>query len=408
MAKKHARPKPVSGNRYLVFSDLHADNLLPLSVYNEDGLGDRLVDAVEALTRIWRVAEEEGVQAILFLGDLFNRPRVDSMTMTTIGRALYKLQDAFQLPLVLLPGNHDSAGRLTTSSTVDVFGALALPHAIIARDEEPAVWDADPTFCFVAKRYDRPDVAGPNLAAHLASVPDPSKTILLLHHDIKGAKVGSWMTEGLDRDVLKRFRLVLSGHYHQPQVLTPSGERIEPSPEFESVPFGDLDCGTVVYIGAPQQIDFGDVGGARGVWLLETFPTGKVSLEFRQLDGPRFASVDFEHDASYADAVKPLAEPAQVGAKYVRLRVSGPKHALDALDREQYEKTARLALDSVPRAFKWEVDVTAHHKARLALDTHLGIDALIEAYVNSDLVALGELDPEDVLAYGRAVLEDVR
>lgn len=407
MARKRERPKAKRGNKYLIFSDLHADNLLPLSVYDEGGLGDRLVDSVEVLTRIWRIAEEEEVQAVFFLGDLFNRPRVDAMTMTTIGRALYKLQDAFQIPLVMLPGNHDSAGRLTTSSTVDVFGALSLPHTVIARDDDPLVWD-DAVFKFVAKRYDRPDVAGPNLAAHLASVPDPGKTILLLHHDIKGAKVGSWMTEGMDRDLLKRFRLVLSGHYHQPQVLTPTGERIEPSPEFESVPFGDLDRGTVVYIGAPHQIDFGDAGGSRGVWLLETFPTGKVELEFRQLDGPRFGAVDFEHDATYAEAVKPLAGPAQAGAQYVRLRVSGPKHALDALDREQYEKAARLALGEEPRAFKWESDVMAHHKARLALDTHLGIDALIEAYVNSDLVDLGELDPEDVLAYGRAVLEDVR
>jgi len=397
--------------RFLVFSDLHADNNLPMSTYDAAGVSNRLHDTIETLTQVWRLAEEQKVEAILFLGDLFNRPRPDATTVTLISRALADLQGMYAAPLVMLPGNHDAGTRRSLFTTVDFFGAVRLPNTVVIRDLDPddphapLGWESEKLY-FVGKRYDRPDESLARLRELFTQVgSDMGSTVLLLHHDIAGGRVGSWSpTDALPLELFKGFPLVLSGHYHQPQVIYPDGERVWPAADEELVEFGPLEPGTVVYVGSPQQHDFGDCGGARGAWVLTHSRRGKLKLDFHNLFRPTFAEASFAH----TDPPAKVARMFEEAADYVKLKVVGPKHGLDSLERGAYEAAVRAAIDHDPRSFKWELQVEAHHTKRADLDSHLGIDALLDAYVNSGSVNLGDLDPADVLAYGRAMLEEVR
>lgn len=60
----------------------------------------------EALDALVAIAREEAVSLVLVAGDVFDAPTVDKATVSRACRAL----GAFQVPVVLLPGNHDHAG----------------------------------------------------------------------------------------------------------------------------------------------------------------------------------------------------------------------------------------------------------------------------------------------------------
>lgn len=103
--------------------------------------------------------------------------------------------------------------------------------------------------------------------------------LVILHKTPIGAKVGNYVfTDGVDWRILAENNgLVVFGHIHQPQQLSPN-------------------C---FVLGAPMHLDFGDVGD-RGIYIIDTDTN---SLRFIPLEFPRFITVDnyddFKKDGNY-------------------------------------------------------------------------------------------------------------
>jgi len=411
VSPKRARPKKKAKptkTTVVAFSDLHADNGMSMSKYDDRGVSDRLTDALDILDRVWRLADNVDANAILFLGDLFERARVDSITFTEVAARLQLLQANLMIPLFLMPGNHDLVAKDSPRSSVDIFDALELPHTFVASYENPLFTPAgEEATRFLGCPYERPTVARRRLADVLTSgTAEPfSRTVPLLHHDIDGGRVGTYSpTDTVGRDIFSHFPLSISGHYHTPQILTVKGRHFYPGKKdpysAESMRHG------LVYLGSPRHLDFADEG-EHGAWIFE-FVDGKLTeAELYPLDAPRFLTVDFQSSLDPSEAARLVDGKT---ASYIRVRVKGPRHAVDGLDREVYEGAFVEALSdkSVVRAFSWEPQIEAHHVTRVEVDSTLGLDKMIEAYVDSDSVALGELDEDEVLDYGKRLLAEVR
>ena len=140
-------------------SDWHLGR--PFHSIRQDQHRHRLQRArLEAVARIGEVAREEGAACVLVAGDLFDSP---SPSQQTVAAALGAI-GALQVPVHVLPGNHDHGGpggpwgtqhfrrerdRLApnlvvheTGAPVEVEGVILLPARLVRRHEivDPTRW----------------------------------------------------------------------------------------------------------------------------------------------------------------------------------------------------------------------------------------------------------------------------
>lgn len=400
--------------RIAAFSYLHADNAHPLSVFSEWGVSDRLGDSLAAVATVWARAADEGADAILFLGDLFHRRRPDPTTLSLVARSFASLQGGHAFPLVLVPGNHDT-GAAGGDSTVDVFTALGLENARVPQDTEErgALVLKGGGVDFLGYRYERP----PETIGRLESLPAGKRPrVLLLHNDVTGVVDHGWTCpDGISRRHLADAVATLCGHYHTPQVLPREGGAL-PVLSYGKV---DIPPGAVLYLGAATQLNFGDEGGLRGMWLLD-FEGGDLErAEFMPLGGPRFLTVDIDPTATPHDLAVRVGEDIVDNGPltFLKVRCRAPRHLLDAIDRDAFEREARLTSlrelkeraldDDALRGITWELEPVHEHTARAPLDAKAGLRQLVEAYVESGAVDLDGLDEEDVLDAGLRILDEV-
>lgn len=103
--------------KFMLFSDIH--------VHPHKKSQERLDDCIKALEWVFKVAEDEQVDAVLFGGDLLHdRQKIDSLTYNKIFNVLEQQQDK-KFKIYLLLGNHDLWFATSHSvSSVRPFKAL--------------------------------------------------------------------------------------------------------------------------------------------------------------------------------------------------------------------------------------------------------------------------------------------
>ena len=299
-----------------LFSDLHAHPFAQYARVLPSGLGSRLQDALDAVATVRRAASEAGAAAVVFGGDLFHTmSRLDVVALNGVFREVAAFGRA-GLPVFLLVGNHDQAGR-NGQHALEVFKTL--DHVVVM--DQPGWYshrDAAALGVYaVPYREDTNEVR-----ALLSAIPPPpaicARRLLLLHTGFDGARTGPheyrMSSELAVGDVPDGFDFVLSGHYHLPQWLD---ERRR-----------------IAYIGALTHQSWGDVNQPRGYAIadlerltLERFESGAprfLRLEPGDLDPVRpgdFVEVVVPHDAddsAVLAAQAGLASAAAGGGQVVR------------------------------------------------------------------------------------------
>ena len=122
----------------------------------------------------------------------------------------------------------------------------------------------------------------------------PGKKLVFGHFQVEGTRDrdGAVLPGGVRTSVLKKADLVLLGHIHHPQSVTP----------------------TIHYIGTPFQQDFGEAGEAKRVAILN-LPS--LDVEWVELsDFPEYQELEF------AEWAKIAADVGQVGENRFRVRIS--------------------------------------------------------------------------------------
>ena len=242
--------------KILLFTDLHLDQYRQFSTTLENGLNSRLYAQWQVMEQVAKIAKDNEVKTVLFLGDFFNS-QVDSISKMVyiLGFEALRLIQSSCEHLYVIVGNHDLYRDQTILRTFNTFSdvvSVTTTESIAGHKFVLVPWGDTVT----------DHTPGEYVAGHLSII---------------GARLNNLSkveaSEGIKPRSLTSFRKVLSGHYHIKQSLGPNIE----------------------YIGAVNPVGFGELGAPGYVTLFDPDTAETTSIE---LDTPRFfyISINTESD----------------------------------------------------------------------------------------------------------------
>lgn len=244
----------------LLAGDLQFSEQARLSRRLESGVTSRLQDQVECFDWMIGVGKKHGCKLFITLGDIFDsRTALPVTVIDQACRCYQRAADVFEN--LALVGNHDSALRHAAINSLQALRGLA---TVI---ERPTVRD---DMAFVPWMEDPDDFR----SAVGTVAADKKARYLFSHVMIEGAvpaDVGRAMSDLRP----KRWKGVFLGDVHDPVNL---GHGVQ-------------------YVGAPMQHHYGDAGGKRGVWVLDTV-SGKATFVENE-KSPRFHVVKERHELRF-------------------------------------------------------------------------------------------------------------
>lgn len=368
----------------LFASDIHMSNELPHAKPSEDGRTDRLDDQIKLWSRFYRVASKYGAEDFWLLGDVFDKPRLDALTLTYTTRVLYQSP----VPVRLLPGNHDAHTIEGHRFTLEAYGQLPAADVHYHGGRPPQPFCPKPWLVFWPVEFMNFEATRATLHDIQEQIKDglpdtwgERMDVLLFHNSILGCTHSGWLCDiGMSADeVCEGFDFVISGHFHDTQM------------------FGD---GRGMYLGAPMHHRFDDAGRKAGIWLMEFHEGGEITRSFYNGKAPRFHEVDWG------------TEPEETinSGDYLRYKVSAT-HAEWAKLRSAVEvAVADVQRRHGVRASFRHVPVY-HHEARIESHGDMamaGAATNVSAYVDASDVDTSGLSLKRLREIGAQALEASR
>ena len=367
-------------------SDIHMSNSLPHAVATEDGT-DRLADQVALWGRVHKYAAEKSARAIFVLGDLFDKSRVDAITLKATIRALA----AAPCPVYLIAGNHDAVSTSGERFTVEAFGEMGNPRIHYWKTGERFAFPDAPWLGFWPLEYSTLERA----RARIAEMKTPDRRegtteVLLMHQSVQGCTHGGWRCDdGLEPDeVLKQFDWCFSGHFHQPQN------------------FGRENRG--LYLGAPLHLRYDDVDRKAGFWSVRFKPDGSVKRVFVDGGCPRFFEIGWKE----FEAGKRTALP--VKGDYVRIVVTATAAEYEALRPAVDAAVAKLTAAGFKASkrhkpvYQHAVRIKPEAAGEAEISNVLTPERAAREYLKADGVELGSLDPKKLAQFATQALSAAR
>lgn len=270
---------------YVVTSDWHIQNTGPFSKPLESGLTTRAKFAFDFIEWLWEYCETNNIEKILHCGDFFTQR---GMISAPLYNRFWDLLTACPVPMIMIVGNHDRY-----KADPSIHGMYVLADALdnvtildneLKLDKHSRVVGCPPPFD-LTQEYPFQDIAA--FLGEGASM-RKKRNILLIHENIIGAayssgkkadegvspkRLAEWMREN-------NFDICFCGDIHVPQEMT----AFDPS---------------IVIVGAPFQMDFGDREQPRGVW---DYDSEKNIVEFVPYEeGPKFYQITDETWQEFAN-----------------------------------------------------------------------------------------------------------
>lgn len=346
-----ARKKKAGAHTYraLFTADWQLCNSLPHSkprsldaeLSAKPGLTDRFCDQLDVVAQIEVLAQKEKVDAVFFLGDLFEKSLLDAVTLTHGVGAVVNLSKV--CPVYVLPGNHDAHGSAGVRFTPEVFDEIGADIKFLGGKEvlRPS---GQVKVAFHPLPWRPPGEVMPRVEDLRAAAKKGETNVLLLHNSVVGCRHQGWVCDdGVDAERLcVGWELVLAGHFHDPQRFG------------ESVPGR--------YVGAPMQHDFRDADSPdRGVWIYEFEKGGQFNGKFHELESPKFHIAKWE-----LPHLVECAEQADEG-DYIRVVAEMTHSEWTAMSKEIEVRCKELADERNVRVLPLHKPVY-HHEVRLDTD----------------------------------------
>lgn len=196
--------------KILLFADLH---MCPrASIINKWGTKypSRLENCIASVNWLEQLAKDRGCEYIINLGDFFDRPDLNSETITACNDINWS--DIMHYSLV---GNHDASTSSLVFNSTNAF--LSDRHQVIT---EPKVLPLDDCFiCFLPYivECDRKP-----LEEYFKKLKEARPVIILSHNDISGIQLGPVMSKtGFSiEEIEANCDLFLNGHLHNGQAIS--------------------------------------------------------------------------------------------------------------------------------------------------------------------------------------------
>lgn len=353
-----------------LLSDLHAHPFRAYAEILEGGINSRLRHAIDVVEECLEVCLEQGVQALLFGGDLFHVRRKIDVTAFNLAYEVFARFPMNGIELVMIHGNHDQADKHGSQHSVHAFRTFA---SVI---DEPG-WEMIDTRQETIGVFGVPYTENLEHLRQAVQEPcpwEPAPKIFLGHLGIQGAKVGADFVYTNPHDAKvsdlspSRFDAVWLGHYHIPQTLDYNSH----------------------YIGAPLHHNWGDRNQKRGFVIYDTETMKHKRHLLRR--APRFTQVISEAE---------LCEYVQsFEGDYLRL-VTAEEWSEDRREAKRQELGAR-SFEVVPPKIEAQVQ-----EARIEVDPSTSIQDILDQYVKSGVQPADELDLDYLIQIGRNILEQV-
>ena len=393
--------------RAVFFSDLHAFNGWPMARPSMDdgAIGtDRLYDATSVIDQVIDHAIEVKALAVFFLGDMFEKRLVDTVTFNavayTLKTAAARLEQAMPgAKLYVVAGNHDSSDGRNVSFSTDAYDILGSDNIESIDAETPVmVEDGADEYIFWGIPYaarerwvemygniiNRPDFT--------RGGPDGPLNILLFHNSVIGCTDGGWICdEGITATELSVFDLALAGHFHDNQSFS------EPANGF--------------YLGASMPHDFGDdPDGLRGFWTVDfddcqvdkMYHTAAATSLFLTVN----VKVESDDDGKPMRVLRRLMKAGHpIDGNYVRIVWEATAAAYAGIDSAA---VTDLLMSKGARGVKHQSNIQYHHRARVDVSKMPTAAEMIESYIVDDGTDTTGLDVKALTSVGLEIISQAR
>ena len=185
--------------------------------------------------------EEHGVTTVFQLGDLFDRRKyISFQSLALCRRYFFDVMRDKQIQFYTLLGNHD----ITYKNTLEVNS----PQLLLQEYENICIYDKPAS----DKEWGIdiiPWICKDNEAEILEFIKNSTNEICLGHFELAGYEMdrGNICHEGMDANILSRYELVLSGHFHHKSSK-----------------------GNITYVGTPGEMTWADFDDERGFHIFDT------------------------------------------------------------------------------------------------------------------------------------------
>ena len=186
---------------------------------------------------------EKKITTIYQLGDLFDRRKYINFNSLHLSRKyFFDVLKKNNIDFHTLLGNHDVSYKNTLE--VNSSQLLLNEYSNITIYNEPKTVDIDGVMIDII-----PWICSDNEKQILEFIENSRSEIVLGHFEIAGFQMDKNTTchDGLDRDILRRYDVVLSGHFHHKS-----------------------SDGQITYVGTPGEITWSDYDDPRGFHIFDT------------------------------------------------------------------------------------------------------------------------------------------
>ena len=197
-----------------------------------------LEDQAKVLEQVLQYIEQEAVDAVIIAGDIYDRAVPPAAAVKLLDDTLAKICLDLKVPVILIPGNHDSADRLSFGSRHLRTANLHIISELSQITDAIAIKSQDCTVHIFGIPYNDPenvrnhfnievknhDQAHRHLVEQILAVKPDAPTVLVSHCFMEGAEsseserplsIGG--AECISSDPFAPFDYVALGHLHRPQ-----------------------------------------------------------------------------------------------------------------------------------------------------------------------------------------------
>lgn len=238
----------IKSSKCAIFSDIH------IGVHRDSDTWHRI--SLEWVRWFKEELEKRDIKDIIFCGDFFHYR--DSIATNTLSHAATILDNLKNFNITFIPGNHDCYYKDT--SDINSLSILnGRDNITVIEKVHTHITDSGTRIVFAPWGTALQDI--------------PECDILFGHFEVATFKLNSFKIcdHGFSAESLySKTPLTISGHFHL------RSERI-------------IDGRTILYVGNPYQMDFGDIGDTKGVYFIDldtseyTFLENNISPVFQKL-----------------------------------------------------------------------------------------------------------------------------
>ena len=389
----------------LHFADLHLGVENYGRIDPKRGLHTRTLDVLRSLEYAFEMAIEEETDLVIFAGDAYKTCNPSPTHQREFAQKLSLLRKA-DIPIVLVPGNHDIPAAFGKANSIDIFSAVDLENTHIIRNAKVEIINTRsgqiqvaglpwPNRNILRARDDFRDETQETIKATIEKycheiisekfVPQLNPeipSILVAHVDTAGAFFSGKTTTsmvGEDPKILlsslanKAFDYVALGHIHKHQDLNKNGRP------------------PVVYSGSMQYIDFGEELDKKGFCIVEISESEQeennrnTTFEFVPLDEAlHFVTIDVflsTEDGDLTTQILRAIAKSEIEGAIVRLLYTKPEGSTDKVDLER----VRAALERAEyvayiRPHPTKTEITRKD----AISSDLSLKEALEKYIDSN------------------------